>query len=289
MPDRFPADWLALREPFDAAARSGELARRLVAVLPVRPRLLDLGAGTGALFRWLAPMIGRAQVWTLADADEDLLLRAYDEIADWADLRGWPVTWPGRGHHRALIVHAPAGAWRVEALGVDLLRAPEGLPLGAVDAVVCSALLDLVSAAWVERLVATLRVPMLACLTVDGREAFLPPHPYDARVRAGFRRDQARDKGFGPALGVRASAALHRAMAARSWQVASAPTVWRIPAAALAMSRVLVEGYAEAASRARPSWGNAIDAWRGARMRQAVAGRLAIRIGHRDSLGLPPH
>jgi hypothetical protein len=281
MTERFSADWLALREPFDAAARSVGLAERLASVLPARPRVLDLGAGSGNLFRWLAPIIGRAQVWTLADADEELLLRAYDDIARWAHALGW-VTTPG---HRALLVHTPRGAWRVEARRVDLM---DVLPPGAVDAVVCSALLDLVSAAWLERLTAALRTPLLACLSVDGRDAFLPPHPLDARVRAGFRRDQGRDKGFGPALGPRAPAALHTALAARGFAVASAPSDWRIPATALAMLGALVPGHAEAAMRAYPAQQRAIDAWRKARMHQAVSGRLAIRIGHRDSLGLPP-
>ncbi len=288
MTERFSADWLTLREPFDAAARSVGLAERLGAVLPERPRLLDLGAGSGSLFRWLAPILGRAQVWTLADADEELLLRAFDDIAQWAAVRGWTVTLPGRVGHRAMLVHTPFGALRVEALCIDLAGAPGGLPLAETDGVVCSALLDLVSAAWLERLVAALRVPLLACLAVDGRETFLPAHPLDARVRSGFRRDQVRDKGFGPALGPRAPAVLHATLEARGFAVASAPSDWRIPSSALGMLGALVPGHAEAAARAHPGSRGAIDAWRKARMRQAIAGRLAIRVGHRDSLGLPP-
>ena len=64
----FDADWLALREPFDHAARSVALARRLADRIPRRPRLLDLGAGTGSLFRFLAPIIGRGQDWIVIDA-----------------------------------------------------------------------------------------------------------------------------------------------------------------------------------------------------------------------------
>lgn len=282
MSERFAADWLAQREPFDAAARDAGLAQRLADALPARPVLLDLGAGSGSLFRWLAPIIGRAQVWLLADADEDLLQRAYEDITRWAGKRGWAVT---QGQ-RALLVHAPGGAWRVEACRADLAA---GLPpLGEADAVVCSALLDLVSAAWLERLVAALRSPLLACLSVDGRDAFLPRHPLDAALRAGFRADQGRDKGFGRALGPRAPAALHAALATAGFSAASAPSDWRIPPAALRMLGELVSGHAAAAERASPARARAIGAWRKARMHQAVAGRLAIRIGHRDSLALPP-
>ena len=79
------------------------------------------------------------------------------------------------------------------------------------DAVVCSALLDLVSTAWLARLCDALTVPFLACLTADGRDTWRPRHPHDALVRTAFRRDMRRDKGFGPALGTARAERAHRA------------------------------------------------------------------------------
>jgi hypothetical protein len=152
------------------------------------------------------------------------------------------------------------------------------------DAVVCSALLDIVSSAWLVRLCDTLAVPFLACLTVDGRDAWQPRHPHDALVRIAFRRDMRRDKGFGPALG---TAALNVIMA-RGGVTASAPSDWRIPRAALRMQRALIDGTADAARNARPAHSNAITVWQEARLLQALRGRLAITIGHRDILVLPP-
>jgi hypothetical protein len=277
----FSADWLALREGFDAAARSAVLADRLAAALPARPRLLDLGAGTGSLLRWLAPRIGGAQDWTLADADATLLARALEEIAGWADRRGHGVAADRHG----LALATPGGVWRVAVRVVDLAR---DVPLDGHDAVVCSALLDLVSRPWVEGLAERLPVPLLASLSVDGRDGFVPAHDGDAMIRAGFRRDQRRDKGLGPALGTRAPAVLRGVLATRGFRVASAASDWRIPPAAGAMLAALVEGHAEAALRQMPQRAAAIADWRAARLRQAAGGRLAIRIGHRDSLALPP-
>lgn len=278
---RFSGDWLALREPFDAAARSQVLAARLAGVLPARPRILDLGAGTGSLFRWLAPQIGRSQSWTLADADPALLARALDDIADWGTTRGYGVVDNGR----SLELYGPSAIWRVAVRVVDLAHT---LPLAGHDVVVCSALLDLVSAGWLERLAARLTVPLLACLSVDGRDTFLPRHAGDAAVRAGFRRDQGRDKGMGPALGPHAPAALQRVLGARGFSIASAPSDWRIPRGAAAMLAELVHGHADAATLRLPGRRGAIAAWRQARLRQIARGQLAIRIGHRDSLALPP-
>lgn len=283
MTEHFDRDWLALRENFDAKSRSLALARRLLGVLPERPRLLDLGAGTGSLFRFLAPLIGRPQIWVFVDADSDLLGEAFRTTAEWAKGRGWTVTWPDR----TLLVHAPSGAWRVEGLALDLADVPAGLPLADTDAVLCSALLDLVSASWLERFAAALHTPFLAELSVDGRDAWLPRHPTDAIATAGFRRDQGRDKGLGRALGTHAPSVALRTLAARGFAVASAPADWRVPRSASRMARALARGLADGARAALPAHHAALSMWEAARIRQATQGQLAIRVGHRDILALP--
>jgi hypothetical protein len=161
------------------------------------------------------------------------------------------------------------------------------MALPEMDAVLCSALLDLVSPAWLGRLFDALRVPFLACLTVDGRDVWQPRHRNDALVRTDFRHDQRRDKGFGSALGLAAPSFALNALAARGFTTASTPTDWHVPRAALRMQRALIDGTAEAARDARPSHSRAIMAWQEARLRQAMRARLAIRIGHRDILALP--
>ncbi|MCO6416883.1 class I SAM-dependent methyltransferase [Siccirubricoccus sp. KC 17139] len=297
MSEGFDLDWLDLREPQDALARSEAVAARLLALLPARPRLLDLGAGTGSLFRWLAPRIGRAQAWTLVDRDKAMLEAAFDTIADRAEQVGLKVTFPNR---KAMLVHAPGGAWRVEALAADLAEAPEILPLASHDAVLSSALCDLVSAAWVERMAASLRLPFYAALCVNGRAAFAPPHPADAAVLTAFRRDQRRDKGFGgPALGPLAPAAIAAAFAAHGFSVLRGASDWRVrqrgplPMAAPGMRThafltELVLGHAQAARRQDRRGGGAIGDWTDARLNQIAMRRLGLRIGHRDLLAIPP-
>ncbi|SDC17020.1 class I SAM-dependent methyltransferase [Belnapia rosea] len=296
MSEEFDPDWLDLREPFDAMARSAALADRLLARLPARPRFIDLGAGTGSLLRFLAPRLGRAQAWTLVDADRVLLEAAFDTIADRAEAVGWTISFPNK---RTLLVHAPGGAWRVESLVADLAEAPRGLPLANADAVVSSALCDLVSRAWAERLAGALRVPFYAALCVTGRDRFAPPHPADRVVADGFRRDQGRDKGFGgAALGARAPAVLAEVFAARGFAVEGAPSDWEVrgrgpapmPGMGEAAGRFLTElvlGHAEAARRQDRRGDRRIEAWLEARLDQVAERRLSARIGHRDLLALP--
>jgi SAM-dependent methyltransferase len=282
--EHFDSEWLTLREPFDHAARSVALARRLENHLPARPRLLDLGAGTGSLFRFLAPIIGRGQDWILMDADAALLEDAFGRTAAWARRHGFAATAP----NDTLLVSTPRGLWRMQAVRRDLTtQSVMTMALPEMDAVLCSALLDLVSPAWLGRLFDALRVPFLACLTVDGRDVWQPRHRNDALVRTDFRHDQRRDKGFGSALGLAAPSFALNALAARGFTTASTPTDWHVPRAALRMQRALIDGTAEAARDARPSHNRAIMAWQEARLRQAMRARLAIRIGHRDILALP--
>jgi hypothetical protein len=249
--------------------------------LPARPRLLDLGAGTGSLFRWLAPIIGRSQAWVFADADTTLLGRALDDTADWAEAMGWTVSSPGR----ALLIHTDMGTWRIETRKVDLARA---LDVSMVDAVTCTALFDLVSQEWVDHLVAQLRTPLLACLSVDGRAQFTPPHPLDGVITGAFRRDQTRDKGFGRALGPSAPAVLVDALTSRHFDVHGAVSDWQIPPDAPEMLGELIASHGEVARHWLKPRQTAIDDWEDLRLSQAQRRRLRIRIGHRDILAFPP-
>ncbi|WP_149541143.1 class I SAM-dependent methyltransferase [Siccirubricoccus phaeus] len=294
MSEGFEPGWLELREPHDALARSEAVAAHLLALLPARPRLLDLGAGTGSLFRWLAPRIGRAQAWTLVDRDKAMLEAAFETIADRAEQVGLKITFPNR---KTLLVHAPGGAWRVEALAADLAEAPLVLPLASHDAVVSSALCDLVSAAWVERMAAALRLPFYASLCVDGREVFSPPHPADALVLSAFRRDQGREKGFGgPALGARAPAAIAAAFGARGFTLHRGASDWQVRARGPQPMDIpphpflteLVLGHALAARRQERRGAAAIGDWTDVRLNQIAMRLLSLRIGHRDLLAVPP-
>jgi hypothetical protein len=81
---------------------------------------------------------------------------------------------------------------------------------------------------------------------------------------------------------------LQAALAARGFTLATAATDWRIPPGATGMLAALVRGHTEAAARQMPQRRGAIAAWQAVRLRQIGRGRLAIRVGHRDSLALPP-
>lgn len=287
MAESFDTAWLALREPADARARDPSLAAALIARLPPRPRLLDLGAGTGSLLRWLAPRIGGPQSWCLADGDPATVEAAFDAVADAARAAGLPVTAPSK---RTLLVHAPGGAWRVEGIVADLSAMPGRLPLAGADAVVCSALLDLASRSWLAALAGALRQPFYAALSVDASARFLPPHPADRAVEHGFRRDQRRPKGLGDgaAAGPDAARLLAALFRARGFAVRTAPSPWHLGPGDGPLLAELAAGHAAAATPwlRGPARVAAAD-WAATRRAQAARERLSARLAHRDLLALP--
>ncbi len=88
----FSADWLALREPFDARARNPVVLDAVIAALKGYPsiRIVDLACGTGSTLRALAPRLPVEQNWRLIDNDLGLLARATSIDAS-CERRGQPA------------------------------------------------------------------------------------------------------------------------------------------------------------------------------------------------------
>lgn len=287
----FDADWLARREPFDAQARNDALAsgfaRSLRRARGGVTRIVDLAAGTGANFRALAPRLGGDQEWQLVDHDPLLRAAQAGAIAKWAARAGWASRVVGD----AVEVRAGDARWHVRAQGFDLAGPLDALDLAAFDGVTTAAFLDLVSADWLDRLVEQLARagrPLLAVLTVDGRRDWTPVLAADPSLQAAFERHQGSDKGFGPALGSEATAGLERRLLARGFAVSTAPSDWRIDALHCDMLRQMVAEASVVACDAEPSASARFAHWRAQREAQIGAGHLALTVGHRDLLAVPP-
>ncbi|MGZ6670930.1 MAG: methyltransferase domain-containing protein, partial [Solirubrobacteraceae bacterium] len=150
---RVSPEWLGLREPADAAARSAELAERLAHHLPTTGRLVihDLGGGTGAMGRWLAPRLPGRQHWVIHDRDAELL-------------------------ELAVASHPGSASVTVEVRRSDITRLAAD-DLAGASAVVASALLDMLTADELARMLDTCTAvgcPMLLAMTVVGRVALTP-------------------------------------------------------------------------------------------------------------------
>jgi hypothetical protein len=253
---RVSPDWLVLREVADAAARSAELAARLRRHFSAADRLVihDLGGGSGAMGRWLAPWLRSPQHWVIHDRDADLL---------------------------ELAVDAPPGSATVEARRSDLACLTPDDVAGA-DLVTASALLDLLTA---DELVRILRAcagrPMLLALTVVGRVALMPANPLDARIGAAFNAHQRRDRLLGPDAVPTAVEELR----GTATEILVRPSPWRLDPADADLIAEWLCGWVAAACEQEPALaaGDYLDE----RLAQAAAGELAVTVDHADLLVLP--
>ncbi|QBF30543.1 class I SAM-dependent methyltransferase [Thalassococcus sp. S3] len=248
----FSADWLALREPADLAARDPAMLRRAAEAAGPSPIVLDLGCGTGATMRAMSSHLDQMTRWRLVDNDPDLLRRAAAEPGVQAD--------------------------PVEADLSDI----SALPLDGVGLVTASALLDLVSEDWLKALAERIEAPFYAALSYDGVMSWDPEDPNDATITAAFNAHQTMDKGFGPALGPHAVSRAAEIFADAGFSVMRAPSPWQLAPEMHFLQRMLTDGISRAAEEAGAA---EAEAW--GRLRHEAAPETTCWIGHEDFLATP--
>jgi SAM-dependent methyltransferase len=267
---RVSTEWLALREPADAAARTRELAERLWRELPAPGGWVvhDLGCGTGAMARWLAPLLPGRQHWVLHDRDPDLL--------DVAAVEG-----PGRA--------ADGAAVTVEVKLSDITRLSP-TELAGTTLITASALLDMLTEDELNGLVtacARAACPVLLTMSVVGHVALTPADPLDRRVAGAFDAHQRRatDRGrlLGPDAAARAVAKFRRLGA----EVLVRPSPWRLGALHSDLTVEWFTGWVGAAREQDLELTANIDVYTRRRLAQASAGELAVTVDHADVLVLP--
>jgi SAM-dependent methyltransferase len=283
----FSADWLALREPFDAAARSSrllaELGTHLTRGTPLE--IVDLGCGAGSNLRHLAPLLGGAQRWRLVDHDPRLLEAAVATTHAWADARGCAVKRSGS----ALAISGGDLECGVACEPADLADL-KVVDLPASGLVTAAALLDLVSHGWLDELAQRCRAAHAAvcfALCYDGRTTLEPREPEDGEVLELFNRHQLGDKGFGPALGPAAAAAAESAFKAQGYEIQVAPSDWVVGSHDTTLQLELLDGWLGAAHEIAPERHAALLAWHERRRAHVATGRSSLRVGHIDLIGWP--
>jgi hypothetical protein len=295
----FSADWLTLREPFDHAARETvsaalDLPRRLARWRKQSPSkalaVIDLACGHGANLRALAPGLGGAQHWLLVDHDPALLAAVPGALADWSRRHDYQFTLEGgAGDEQAIDIAGPGFHARVGRQRVDLARDLTSLDFGQTPLVTASALLDLVSAPWLQALIhkaRAARADLWFGLTADGRTAWTPADPDDELVHGLFSQHQRRDKGFGPALGSQAATVALQQMARAGYGTQQTQTDWVIDGTlAPRMQLAMIEGMAAAALEQSTAARDAVRSWRA--RRGAGIGRSRLRVGHVDIVATP--
>lgn len=259
----FSADWLALRESADLAARSPAVLAACRAHFASREKIkvCDLGSGTGAAVPAFGPYLPGRQQWVLVDNDPANLAEAER-------------------------LRTSAGVC-IQSLTADLAIDPAPWPEGC-DLVTATALFDLASPAWIERLcsrLAAARLPLLATLTYDGKQGFSASHSADAAMLAAFNRHQRLDKGLGgPAAGPEGAAVLAAALEKQGYRITLGDSPWQLDGARdHELIAELLRGWAAAVAGAGFVPRAEVDAWLATHVGRADG----LSVGHTDVFAVP--
>jgi hypothetical protein len=261
----FSADWLTLRESHDLRARNPTVLDAVAAALePLSSvRIVDLACGTGSTLRALSPHLPASQNWKLIDNDLGLLARA----------KATPL----------------AKHVTVTPVPLDLNRDLEAALDGPVDLVATSALLDLVSKTWLDRLaveIAARSIPLYAALSYDGRITFTPSDPFDAAIADAVNAHQRTDKGFGPALGPAAATFAIARFEALGYSVVQGTSDWMMGPEDRDMQTEILAGWASAARDMGLSPADTAT-WLTRRRAAIAAGCASLQVGHIDFFSTP--
>jgi len=261
----FSSEWLTLREPYDLRARNPDVIAAVLSAFAGQRAItvVDLACGTGSTLRALMPRLDARQTWRLVDNDLSLLARA-------------PQSSPP--------------ALSVTTVPVDLNRDLEVALDGPADLVTTSALLDLVSDEWLERLAieaAARRLPVYAALSYDGRIEMTPAVPGDHVMIAAVNAHQRTDKGFGPALGPIAAKAAVARFQRVGYSVVQGPSDWMFETRDRDIQLEMLSGWATAARELGTVPLADVIGWLTRRRDLVAAGGSSIRVGHVDLFAAP--
>lgn len=262
-------DWLALREPEDAAARSLDLALAAAELLADGPIVVhDLGSGTGSMMRWLAPVLPGPQTWFLHDWSAQLTEQAINHVRP-VDRDNARISVFGRtGNLADLTPKDLAGASLVTA----------------------SALLDVLTSEEIHTIVGACvaaHTPALLSLSVTGGVQLNPRDDGDTVFGKAFNAHQVRHANGRRQSGRYAPSVARGLFAEAGWHVRQATTPWRLDHR---HPRLLSEwfcGWVDAAVEQEPQLRDEADRYRQKRLAQIELGELSSCVEHVDLLVWP--
>lgn len=273
----FDREWLEAREPADHRARSEALTDRLnqwlqrqtgspVAATDAEPlAMADIGSGRASNALYLSSRLSVPRVWHLIEQDADLLAIGEFRLRQ----SGESVT----GHNLTL---SAGNMERQLPLPMKLLTA--------------SALIDLVSDAWLMSLTAAVvrrQAAVLMVLSYAGEFELWPSDTDDARLTELVNSHQHRDKGSGSALGPDATNRFRQLLQDAGYAVHVEDSPWYLDRDDAVAIESLLRGWVGAARQQAPDASVWLNAWLERRLDQLASGELQVTVAHQDLLALP--
>ena len=238
--------------------------------------VVDLGSGTGANLRAVAPLLPNRQSWTLIDNDAALLATARRAACRL-----------GRSERDAaamtLLLFKGAAEIAVHFKIATLSNDLESLLGTAPDLVTASALFDLMPGDFIKALVRAVgsrRAAFYGVLTYNGLQKWSPHRPADNEIAAAFNRHQMTDKGMGPAAGPLAAALLADQLRLEGYNVLEGESPWRLGQSDRTLIEEVQRGHALAVLELKAVDSKTVETW-------VKVIRSGAEIGHTDIFAVP--
>lgn len=228
--------------------------------------MADLGTGTGSNARYLVPALPVPQRWALFDQDQELLALAAERI-----------------EHLDVPVEVHVCHLTADRLASQIPR--------ETRLITASALIDLMSASWLEALAAVAArqyAGVFITLTYDGRFALSPADEDDHWIQQTVNAHQHGIKGTDPAMGPDATDYLKAQLEAHGYRVSVASSPWRLTPGQAPLQVALLKGWQRAVLEQVPAERERAVRWFDRRTAQAAEQALDIRVDHQDLFAWPP-
>ena len=270
---KFSVDWLNMREDADLRARDSSLldyAQKFLTsqnAIDAEITVVDLGAGTGSTINAFSKLGSRWEEklhWRLVDSNKDLLEEAVRRYED---------------------------SSYFQVFNLDLNKVLT-LPLDGAKLITASALMDLVSAEFIDAFLEILQrickqrpIGFYSALSYDGVISWTPRHFLDDDVLRIFNQHQRSDKGFGIALGAEANHYLEQKLESAGFKVLSADSPWMLSSSEANLVVKFVDGVAHAVEETLLLDSALLLEWVEYRKKNVSGGTCIVT--HKDILALP--
>lgn len=285
-----PALWLSYRSACDAVARNKGIERKFLEFFNHKPTLdiVDVGAGTGANFRYYFDHIRQNQRWTFIEKNAQLIEEAKACIAHFAQQKGYHLE-----QKHSNLMHISAGD---KQASIKIIQGCLGdiehlVSLPDADVVTANAVFDLISYEQFDALVRKLKKEYVCLLsTLNYYEtSFLPFSDTDARFIRWYHMHMKRPQQFGIAMGPDCCEEMLDLLHQQGMIIEQEASQWHITRNNTAMHHFLLSFMEDAIHKLNLAAceKEAFDQWMDKRKKLCRERRLEIYVDHNDIFAYP--
>lgn len=232
------------------------------------------------------PQLGHDQHWLLLDNDAGLFHRLPDLLQYWASTHDARFD---NSNGICRIEHDSFSA-TIEHRILDLASEVEHIPMGDIQLLTASALLDLTSANWLQIISTKVYKCKCACLfalNYNGKIQWHAELEADSVVSSLLNQHQLNEKGFGLALGPEAGHFFTAALRNLGRQVITGESDWVIRPHDRELQLAIIDGWSPSAVEQDEHQEELISQWHLMRKQAIEQGLSTLTVGHIDVLSIP--